>query len=133
MILRALYKLEITLNGNKRLSTVSLRCKPLIHNPSIGYPAAGTFSISIRPLAPTNRISAAGATSLIAFAMATAGKICPPVPPPLRITRMLSDCSIFCFSWFFLGFFNLVHFFTHAQYYSDGDTGKPDACSTHAH
>ena len=40
-----------------------------------------------------------------AFAMATAGKICPPVPPPLMITLKLGRCK-FCSS-FFLFFFDL--------------------------
>lgn len=34
-----------------------LRLKPAISNPIIGYPASGTFSISIFPFAPINKIS----------------------------------------------------------------------------
>ena len=41
----------------------------------------------MRPFAPTNNISEAGYSSLILSATAKAGNICPPVPPPLRITR----------------------------------------------
>jgi hypothetical protein len=51
----------------------------------MGYPAAGTLCISILPSAPTNRISESGCSVLMALAMDTAGKICPPVPPPLMI------------------------------------------------
>ena len=56
-------------------------------NPTISYPACGTFSISIFPTAPTNNMETDGFLRLISSAMATAGKICPPVPPPEIITR----------------------------------------------
>jgi len=42
----------------------------------------GTFSISIFPFAPMKRISVKGSSFLSAFAMASAGNMCPPVPPP---------------------------------------------------
>ena len=51
-------------------------------SPIILYPAAGTFSISILPAAPTNKSSIPGTCFSSAAAMAMAGKICPPVPPP---------------------------------------------------
>ena len=95
MIFLAFHKLIITLNGKLKFFNVKLRCKPLIHKPFIGYPASGTFSISILPLAPTKRISELGLIALIAFAIAIAGKICPPVPPPLIIT--LGDCELILF------------------------------------
>jgi len=50
------------------------------------YPAAGTLSISILPFAPTNKMSVSAASNFRALAIAIAGKICPPVPPPLIIT-----------------------------------------------
>ena len=67
-----------------------LRSKPLTGKPSIGYPAAGTRLISIRPFAPTNKMSASGKRLFNALAMLMAGKICPPVPPPL----MMNLCGI---------------------------------------
>ena len=57
--------------------------------PSILYPACGTFSISIFPLAPTNKILTFGFLLLISSAIAIAGKICPPVPPPEITTRSI--------------------------------------------
>ena len=69
------------------------RKRPRTGSPTIRYPAAGTRCISILPNAPTKRISASGCISLRALAMLTAGKIWPPVPPPL-ITN-LSFSSIF--------------------------------------
>ena len=73
-----------------------LRSKPQIGNPLISYPAAGTRCISILPRAPTKRIFASGRFALIALAIDIAGKICPPVPPPLMI--ILSSFSIILFS-----------------------------------
>ena len=42
----------------------------------------------------TSVFSASGFMALTALAMEIAGKICPPVPPPLTITRTLSFCSM---------------------------------------
>ena len=64
-----------------------LRSKPATGRPIILYPASGTRCISIRPSAPTKRISASGRSSLMALAIDTAGNICPPVPPPLIMMR----------------------------------------------
>ena len=83
--------------------------------------AAGTFSISIRPSAPTNNISAWGTCLLISFAIATAGKICPPVPPPLSITLSAFKfflCFIFCTS-------------AYTKYYTEGYHCEPDGRSAH--
>ena len=66
----------------------SCRCIPTIGRPMILYPAAGTFSISILPVAPTKRISVSGLSSFSLFAMEMAGKMCPPVPPPLMMARI---------------------------------------------
>ena len=67
-----------------------LRSNPLTGSPIIEYPACGTRSISMRPSAPTKRISQLGSNSRNAFAILTAGKICPPVPPP-EIRYFMSD------------------------------------------
>ena len=84
------------------------RMRPLTGNPLISYPACGTLCISIRPLAPTKRIFASGLAALMALAMETAGKICPPVPPPLMMTFMLSLIFVLCFNVqnykFFVGY-----------------------------
>src|SRR5690606_40701412 len=50
-------RLLISWNGNVRLRIMFFRSRPDIHSPTMGYPAAGTFSISIRPCAPTNWMS----------------------------------------------------------------------------
>ena len=71
-----------------RLAQLSWRCSPTIGNPSILNPAAGTFSISILPSAPTKRISLSGLISLSWDAIEMAGKMWPPVPPPLMMTRI---------------------------------------------
>ena len=84
----ALFKLLINLRGNDKLSRLNSRLIPAIGNPIIMNPAAGTFSISILPSAPTNNISISLFTAFNALAMAMAGKMCPPVPPPLITTRM---------------------------------------------
>ena len=70
---------------------------PDISNPFILYPACGTFSISIFPFAPTNKISISGSVFFKAFAIAIAGKICPPVPPPAMMT-LLIHLSIICYT-----------------------------------
>src|SRR5690554_5045354 len=77
------------LKGSAKFFTVNLRCNPLIQSPSILYPASGTFVISIFPSAPINKISALGYSNLIRFAIAIAGKICPPDPPPEIITLLM--------------------------------------------
>ena len=61
------------------------RLSPSMGRPMISKPSLGTFSISILPMAPTKRNWAPGNLIFSALAMATAGKICPPVPPPLKI------------------------------------------------
>ena len=71
------------------LPGVSLRCRPATGSPTMRKPSRGTFSISMRPSAPTKRISVEGLSSTSLRAIDTAGKICPPVPPPLIITRSL--------------------------------------------
>ena len=61
----------------------------------------------MRPSAPTNRIFASGCSSRMAFAIEIAGKMWPPVPPPLMMTLNSSfiisysftpDSSIFFFA-----------------------------------
>src|ERR1700761_1858402 len=79
-------------------------------SPIILYPADGTFSISIRPLAPTNNISEAGSSCFKALAIAIAGKMCPPVPPPLMI--ILFPDSILDYTDYF--------FFDSTDYFSSG-------------
>src|SRR3546814_1657248 len=54
---------------------------------TISYPSSVTFSMSIFPLDPTNSSTLSGARRVDALAMAIAGKICPPVPPPLMMIR----------------------------------------------
>src|SRR5690606_9990196 len=128
---RALNKLLMTFTGNKAFLTVSRRCKPLIQSPSILNPAAGTFSISIRPFAPTNKNSASASRLRKACAIAMAGKICPPVPPPLIM--YLCDGIISLFSGFGFGFFRHIHRATHAEDHSEGKTGEPGRSSAHTH
>ena len=70
------------LNGKPIFFIKELLLNPSISIPFILYPACGTFSISIFPFAPTNNISISGAFLFNALAIAMAGKICPPVPPP---------------------------------------------------
>ncbi|CCY11548.1 uncharacterized protein BN460_01623 [Porphyromonas sp. CAG:1061] len=62
------------------------RLNPSTGSKMISYPAAGTFSSSIRPLAPTKVTSHSGYRRFISLAIEMAGNICPPVPPPLMIT-----------------------------------------------
>src|SRR5690606_3367397 len=98
--------------------------------PSIGKPAAGTFSISIFPSAPTNRNWASLSRSRTALAMAMAGKMCPPVPPPEIIT-LSERCSwSFGINWLF---FFLFEASAYAQHDPDREAGEPDGCATHAH
>jgi len=59
-------------------------------NPLIAYPACGTFSISILSFAPTNKMSIVVSIFFKAFAIAIAGKMCPPVPPPAIMIRLLT-------------------------------------------
>src|SRR6185436_6152155 len=78
------------------------------------------------PFAPTNRMSTWLSIFFRALAIATAGKICPPVPPPLIIT-LYFRCNWLKFWLFF--FFCLA---TNTKYYSYSKAGKPNRCSTHA-
>src|SRR5687768_7077005 len=64
-----------------------LLLNPAISIPIILYPSLGTLSISILPIAPINNIVSVGSAFIIALAIATAGKIWPPVPPPAMINR----------------------------------------------
>ena len=68
------------------------RISPRTGRPLISYPASGTRVISILPSAPMKSISASGCFALTAFAILMAGKICPPVPPPLIIIFMVIKC-----------------------------------------
>ncbi len=68
-----------------------LRSNPLTGSPTILYPAAGTRSISMRPSAPTNNISTSGIRRRNALAIDSAGKMWPPVPPPL-ISTFIGRC-----------------------------------------
>src|SRR5579875_386647 len=86
-IRRTCKKLFTSLKGKPIFFIKELLLKPAISIPFISYPACGTFSISILPTAPTNNISLAGFIFFNALAMAMAGKICPPVPPPAIIIR----------------------------------------------
>jgi hypothetical protein len=63
----------------------------------MGYPAFGTFSISILPWAPINNMSILLSSCLSAFAIEMAGKICPPLPPPLIIIFLALSSIIFLF------------------------------------
>lgn len=45
------------LEGHRQVFKSKRRCKPATGRPTIRYPNAGTFSISILPSAPTKRIS----------------------------------------------------------------------------
>ena len=90
------------------------RLKPLTGRPIILYPAAGTRCISILPNAPTKSISALGRFAFMAFAIETAGNMCPPVPPPLTMTLM----SFSIFSSFFQ-ITKLIIFSDKAQYCAD--------------
>ena len=85
-ILRAIAALLSSIKGNFKFLNVSFRCNPIIGSPTISKPASGTFVISILPNAPTKRNLVLGLNFFIAFAIAMAGKICPPVPPPEIIT-----------------------------------------------
>ena len=85
---------ELTLKGKSKFLLSKFLCKPLIQSPTILNPELGTFSISILSSAPTNRNLTSFSFLSIAFAIAIAGKICPPVPPPLIITL-----SFFIFSF----------------------------------
>ena len=86
-MLRARHRLEITLKGTARFDRESERWMPAMGSPTIRYPASGTRVISMRPCAPTNRMSASGCLRRNSSAMDTAGNICPPVPPPLKMIR----------------------------------------------
>ena len=88
----AALRLARSLNGALRsfrmFRRLSCLCRPTTGRPTILYPAAGTFSISIFPSAPTKRISVSGFSSFSLSAMEMAGKMCPPVPPPLTMALM---------------------------------------------
>src|SRR5689334_12695764 len=90
-MLRTCQKLFISLIGSPMFFIKELLLKPAISIPCIVYPAWGTFSISIFPLALTNSISIDGCSLRNACAIATAGKICPPVPPPAIIIFLFTD------------------------------------------
>ena len=81
-------KLFTSFQGKLIFFIKELLLNPAISIPSILYPACGTFSISIFPLAPTNSTSVPVSFFRIALAIAMAGKICPPVPPPAMIIRL---------------------------------------------
>ena len=88
IVFLAFNKLEINLNGKPMFFNKLPLSNPAIFKPTILKPACGTFSISIFPFAPMNKNSASGNLFLISSAMAIAGKICPPVPPPLIKMRI---------------------------------------------
>ena len=110
MVFFAFIRLEITLKGSLKLLNKFPLSNPAMFNPTILYPACGTFSISIFPFAPMNKNSAFGNLFLISSAMATAGKMCPPVPPPLmRIRGAGFGLRVFvCCSWFDIYFFDVA-------------------------
>ena len=88
------------LNNTAKFLKRFFRLKPLMGNPLMSYPAAGTRCISILPNAPTKSICASGRLAFRALAMATAGKICPPVPPPLIIIlKLFSILCLFGLVW----------------------------------
>ena len=95
-IRRAIRRLLHSRHNTLKLANGLLRLKPLTGRPLIGYPAAGTFSISMRLSAPTNNISASGHFTFIALAIEIAGKICPPVPPPLIKTLIVRFIFFLC-------------------------------------
>ena len=88
-----------------------LRSKPAMGSPTISYPASGTLCISILLSAPTNRILASGCFALMASAIDRAGKMCPPVPPPLMIILysffMITKFAVLYNLWFCCRFFVL--------------------------
>ncbi len=75
-----------TLNGNNKFCNDNERLNPLIHNPFILKSALGTISISILLIAPTNKTFVSGFIFLKPLAIARAGYICPPVPPPEKMS-----------------------------------------------
>ena len=136
---RAFHRELISLNGNNQLRRLrQLRSTPVIQSPLMAYPAAGTFSISIRPLAPTNRMSHCGCRRLISSAMAKAGWMWPPVPPPETITRLrgceesamglgFTDDSVARRPRFLGGFFPIIgvgHGPGYGQNHADGEAGE---------
>src|SRR5690606_19370138 len=133
---RAFHMLWITRQGKPTFFHNALRWKPRMGSPVISYPAAGTFSISIFPSAPTKRKRVSGALSFTAFAMAMAGKMCPPVPPPLINT--LSGCC-----GMITGFRGtvgsllpgrlVIYTAANAEDDPEGKAGEPHACSAHTH
>src|SRR5690606_33394507 len=121
---------------------------PWISRPTISYPAAGTLSISIFPLAPTNRSTVSGAKRFNALAMAMAGKICPPVPPPLMMIRLpislsllfaslLPHCRDFADNHFLALLVRLAHplhlidVTAHTQNDTESQAGKQYGCAPH--
>ena len=97
-IRRAFHWLRNSFTITAKFFQMCFRSNPATGRPMIRYPASGTRCISIRPSAPTKRISASGRSSLTALAIDTAGKMCPPVPPPLIMTRgPLFFVSISCY------------------------------------
>ena len=86
-IRRLIHSERRSLNGNNRFRAESLRSMPVMGNPVMVCPAAGTRSISMRPPAPTNSMTTLGLRAVSASAMASAGWMWPPVPPPEIRTR----------------------------------------------
>src|SRR6266576_1543269 len=82
----------------KFLSSVAppLPFKPATRNVSSGSPACGTSFISIPRSVPTSRTSLSLPLESHSCAIASAGKTCPPVPPPaIRSFTWLAHCSYF--------------------------------------
>lgn len=112
------------------------RLSPSMGSPKISKPSLGTFSISILLMAPTNRNRAPGNFIFSALAMATAGKICPPVPPPLKmnfggvcdgvvffgVVDIAAEMLYACGEGFFLLLFFFLHVFGNSK-----DDSKADA------
>lgn len=112
------------------------RLSPSMGSPTISKPSLGTFSISILPMAPTKRNWAPGNLIFSALAMATAGKICPPVPPPLKmnfggfwdgvvffgVVDMAAEMLYACGEGFFLLLFFFLHVFGNSKDNSKADT-----------
>ena len=92
MIRLAIRSLFHILNSTTTFFSRCFLSKPQIGSPLISYPAAGTRCISILPKAPTKSILASGRFALMALAIEIAGKMWPPVPPPLMM--ILSSLSM---------------------------------------
>ena len=135
-IFRAFQKLWMVLSNTIIFLGDAERLSPSIGSPMISKPSLGTFSISILPMAPKNRNWAPGNFIFSALAMATAGKICPPVPPPLKmnfgafwdgvvflsLVDTADDILYPCGEGFFLLLFFFLHVFGNSK-----DDSKADA------